>query len=204
VASPPWPLTAATSSVTSLEFIDSVLPCEMICRMISRCKALMSFSWNDKITRRCRRGYHRIMCSRVISALEGHRDTLTQLYLRPCELSFDQHSTCHEIVVQGFQCLHQLESLQAPFTTMLGHPSGFRFLYPISLQCDWGQLRALFDLLPPKLRNLTLDLGGPFWPDKIDEYLISAMAAPLNLKTSLRSLAIRYHDMRWSESPPMN
>jgi len=190
---------AAISSVTTLQFFDCVLPCAMVYRFIQCCKALASFSWFDDVWR----GQDDILCGRVMSALEPHRNTLTSLCLRPCGLNFADQGHRPNILVQGFESFKQLECLRVPFMLMgwLGELyAGNSANTPV----DCEQFQPLLSLLPPRLRNLTLDIDGENSPNGIEEYLITAVAAPLNGKTSLQSLAIPCHGLLWTGTTPMN
>jgi hypothetical protein len=182
-----------TSRITTFQMADCDLACAAIAQMIGYCRALTKFEWIDNMMN----GYDCVMCSKVTRALEAHRDTLKHIYILPCQLSVDQHhSALHETRVQGFQRFHQLETLRAPFMTIVGFPSGPYSEDIPNLPWHCKDLAPLRSVLPPKLQSLTMDLGDWTLPEGIEEYLVRARPQA-GEQVVLRKLDTPFYKLGW-------
>jgi hypothetical protein len=186
-----------TSRITTFQMADCDLACAAIAWMISYCRALTKFEWVDHIMT----GKECVMCSKVTGTLEAHRDTLRHLCIQPCQLSVDQHSAFHKTHLRWFQRFHQLETLRAPFMTVVGFPSGPDNGNILGFPGHCKELPPLRSVLPPKLQSLTMDLGNWTLPEGIEEYLIDAQPEP-GKQAVLRKLETPFYKMSWDRPIP--
>jgi hypothetical protein len=194
-----WPVGAAVSSLHTLELPNLRITGDQVVHMINSSKALshLRCDWEPGHLVQDVHGW----TQRIVSALEHHSQTLKTLLLEPEEPKQNLFMPWFDWPrIEGLQKLSELQSLTTAFYVLMGRSAGgFTDEIWTSANPNWHGFPTMREVLPPKVRSLSLSMGPwNMYPNEGEGYeqlIVGALIPPPGQKRCLEQMKLSFGDI---------